>query len=368
MIKDFSSRILPAGKADYIKQRLPDGTIEDVCLCTHTSRFTFGCEAQVSGRFGIPEEVVRNHGEYSEGNINIYRQLGIHDLRCDGCYARKMGRRSNWGKTNSGHVNSKTRADFEKYKPSQIRLGVLVECGYLPLYGHVLNDFLGLCEEYSSRVILPTKMLTFGKESLIDMKHLLPDMLKSLPTAEELVEKFKNTMSVVNFSIYNPKFEPGLVSQGFTSNRRMKEAEKFYQSGVNTTITQVCDVTASIEDNISRGFPIDDVIIMHDELGIIMRIIPLRITTKKFAQQATGKTWEELISSKDYKLKGNHEIIPNFLHPDFQALIESGVGFCGRIGTIEYCDHCNLDKAKISFPASELAPDRDKIKKRRKIV
>lgn len=206
-------------------------------------------------------------------------------------------------------------------------------------------DFLNLCKEHETKVIFPNKMLEFDKK-----------------IARSLIK----TNSVLNYSNCRDKSEVGAVTQGFTNRWRILQAEKYADAGVNTTITITCDVTQSFEDNERRGFSIGEALEAETK-GMTIRLLPLRIKSKKFCYEVTENRWEEVIRPKDYEnflnfgmwhysKKGNNEAIPLFLHEDFQKLVDRGIGICGGVGEIEYCDKCNLEKnIRIMFPKSELA-------------
>ena len=58
--------------------------------------------------------------------------------------------------------------------------------------------------------------------------------------------------------------------------------------------------------------------------------------------------------TKRYAKRGNNEGDPRFMHADFEDLVKQGVGVCGRVGNLEYCDYCTLKPASIVFSIDEL--------------
>ncbi|MDO8623414.1 MAG: hypothetical protein Q7R52_04150 [archaeon] len=340
---------LVLGKAEFLNRRLPSGETDKFCVCKYNADLAWACISQVYGE--LIREVVENGGKYaSTENIREYRKRGILDGRCFYCYAKGTGR-GNWGRVTPKTIGELTRQEFEEKRPEIIRIGKLVECGHY-FYRENLLNFFDLCKEYGARVVFPNKMLEFNED-----------------VAKVLLE----TNSVLNFSICNDSLEPGAVSQGYTNLWRIKQAELYDKSGVNTTLTITCDITNSIQGNIEKGFSIEKAL-EAKEKGMTIRLLPLRLNSKKLCYETTGKLWDETVlpSAKQCKgtldlfvkehewlfaKRGNNESYPLFFHPDFQNLVDNGIGVCGRIGDCEYCDKCNLQKeVRIKFPTSEIIP------------
>ena len=329
---------LVKGKAEFVKRKKPNGELEDICLCDWNTDFAFACIGQVHG--SLLKEVIKNNGCYDKDKIAQHREeVGI-DQRCDYCYAQ----RKNWGKVTPKIIGEKTRLQFEEEKPKIIRLGKNTECGHY-FYRPQLLEFLELCKEYETQIIFPNKMLEFDKKVAVLLRK---------------------TNSVLNYSLCNDKLEIGAVSQGFPNSWRAEQAEKYANEGVNTTVTLTCDVTNSLEGNLERGFAIEEAL-NFQKRGITLRLLPLRLNSKKVCLEVTGKEWGEIIIPTNYKdildfgikwrylKKGNNEAIPIFFHSDFQKLVSNEIGICGRVGEVEYCDECNLRKnVRIEFPASKL--------------
>ena len=108
-------------------------------------------------------------------------------------------------------------------------------------------------------------------------------------------------------------------------------------------------------------------LLSRDELKKLSTL-PIRLNSEKLARMVTGHSMKELRNvhpsfdgyemplSGRWRKRGNNELAPNYLHPDFEKLYEEGVGICGEIGENEYCDKCNLCPTKsvrIVFPLSE---------------
>ena len=329
---------LNSGKGEFVRRKLPSGQIRSVCLCTLNADFSKACIGQVHGT--LLNEVIENNGQYDEGNLQKYRGEGRLDNRCAYCYAK----RKNWGKVTPKIIGAQIRKEFMEKRPSVIRIGKSTECGHY-FYEKELIKFLRLCREFGTKTIFPTKMLKFSRE--------LSDLLKE-------------TNSVVNYSICNDKLEPGAVSQGYTNSWRISQAEEYAGDGVNTTLTLTCDVTQSFLENARRGFTIDE-IFESEQKGMKIRILPMRLRSKKLFRYITGKETGELVRPTEYGdlldfgiiwrylRRSNNELVPLFFHSDFQKLVDREVGVCGRVGDFEYCDKCNLkERVRIKFPVKEL--------------
>ena len=341
-------RIRP-GKGEFIKRQHKNGTIEDICLHTYNIELSQSCFAQVPGE--LVQEVIQNNGSYSEETLRNYKKKD-RDLRCMYCYARQ----SNGGKAPPSEITKETIKDFEEQiKPLPlekriIRIGKRTEAGHY-FYRPILNDLLDLCEQYQAGIIMLTKALDFDKQ---------------------IAEKFKKRKSVLSFSIGYDKLEPGWTSQGLTNKWRIEQAKKYLENKVNTTLTVVCDITQSINENEKKGSAVK----LALNSIVPTRIIPIRLQSTKITEIITGKprhqTYirnpkqgqllfkeaEKIIQEQvPYIPRGNNEIEPRFAHPDFLKLIENGLGICGRIGEIEYCDKCHIDPEnpeRIQFNKSEL--------------
>ncbi len=344
-------RLRTGGKGDFVKRRLSDGSYEPICLCTYNADFSIrGCMAQVHEDY--LEDVIKNNGSYSKELIPEIQKAGLMDSRCMYCYAK----RHNWGQATPLEVNNITKNDFEVFNPEYVRIGKNTECGHF-LYHNLMLDFFDMCADFNSGVIFPTKALEFNKdtvESLLRIKH------------------------VINYSIGNDGLEGGLVSQGYTNKFRVNEAVKYHKAGVHSTLTVVCDVTSSFEENDKRGFAVFDALKAHWDYNIPLRILPLRLNTHKLAPLSTGKSWKTLLESKNQQLMdfevskkedwtfysrviGSGDLDPRYFHPDFLDFVEDGIGVCGRVGRqeenhamCEHCDKCDLTTDRIVFPASEL--------------
>ncbi len=331
---------LKEGKGAFVRRALANGGVENVCECIWNADFSFrGCIAQVHGDY--LNEVLRNGGQYDAGTIPAKWALKGVDHTCDYCYAY-----GNWGKVGSRVVDDMTRRDFEQSKPEYVRLGKDTECGH-DSYIPALMDFLDLCKEFGSKVIFPTKMLGY--------RH-------------DVAQKLAENGGVVHRSIGGDRYESGAVSQGYTNSWRVEQARLDSLAGVNEDLTIVCDVTRSILDNQKSGFYVAEALKASEEFGIPVRFIPLRLNAERLARKVTGQSMQGLRDTNTplpgyevplrglWRTRGNNELAPNSLHPDFQRLYDEGIGICGEVGDLEYCDKCNLSPGKpirIVFPLSQ---------------
>jgi len=330
---------LMEGKGEYVKRKLASGEIQEICRCKWNADFAKACIGQVHGAY--LEEVVRNNGRYDKGSIPQKRREHGIDHRCDYCYSY-----TNWGPVTSRVVDGVTDLEFETKEPEIVRIGKNVECGH-PFYHSILNDFLALCQKYGTRIIFPTKMLPFE---------------------DELADELRKTGGVVHYSICADRFESGAASQGFTNEWRVEQARKYHEAGVNVDLTIVCDLTQSLAENQTAGFYVMEALKKAKEYGLVARLLPLRIHSEELARKVTGHSMKELRNKHPslsgfetkkggtWRKRGNNEIAPAVINPDFQGLYDSGMGICGEIGEDEYCDDCNLCPActrRIVFPLSE---------------
>jgi hypothetical protein len=351
------------GKGEFVKRRLPGGEIQDVCRCKWNADFAKACIAQVHGAY--LEEVVRNNGRYDKGSMPEKRRGYGIDHRCDYCYSY-----TNWGQVTPRLIDDVTEQEFRDKRPEIVRIGKNVECGH-PFYISTLISFLELCQKYGAGIIFPTKMLPFQ---------------------EKLVSKLKSAEGAIHYSICADRFESGAVSQGFTNEWRVEQARRYHERKVNADLTIVCDVTQSIADNKKAGFYIANALGSAKKYGITARILPLRIHSNTLAKSVTGLSLQALRNSHPsfpgfehqnqgkWRERGNNEIAPLVLHPDFQELYDSGLGICGEVGEDEYCDDCNLcpscpsrivfplkEKPEVDYSRKVMAKDRREWRNREKI-
>ncbi len=218
---------LRKGKGDFVRRQTSDG-VENVCLCIYNADASEGCPSQVPPE--LYDEVINNDGKYSvETKKKWLKEKGhLPDLRCDYCYDK----RKNGGNIRPKDVGEKTRADFEKYSPEYVRVNKSTEFGH-PLYRKNLLDFLDLCNEFNAKVIFPTKMLQFD---------------------ESVAKKLIENRGVLSYSFGINGMEKGCCVNGFHNSWRKKQAEKYFDYGVNVLMTVALDITDSIENNEKRGF------------------------------------------------------------------------------------------------------------------
>ena len=326
-----------------------------MCLCEHNVDFTEGCWAQVIAdslenecisEREVIKGIMENNGAYTPEMISLFmRNNGkLPRGNCAYCYVVGGGR-GNFGKVTPFVVNEMTKKDFEGKLPKIIRLGKRTEPGHF-YYMPVLTDFLELCNEFGTRVILPTKMLQFN---------------------EKIATLLRETGSVVHYSIGGDCFEPGACSQGYTNQWRMERAQEYLSAGVNTHLTIVCDVTSSLERNVERGWAVEEAM---TQKGIRKRLIPLRVYSKlsRNAKVMIGRTWQDAKMDAQMELDGRHsnrirapyllqgsQLFPAYVHQDFERFVRER-HICGRIGKLEYCDNCALMDPKEPFPYSQIIP------------
>lgn len=361
-----SLRLKKYGKADYIRWEHPvKGTI-DVCVCSHNVDFTEGCIANVLG--SNLESVLAFGGTYPDIEA-IRKREGKRRVAkgCEICYARPRNERN----IALRKIDAQTHADMQALVSARprpvdriIRLGKDTEVGHRWTRS-LLTGFLELCKDYDARTILPTRMLEYDRH----VARLLRD-----------------TNSSLFYSIHNDRFEVGPVSQGFTQAWRLQRAVEYADAGVNTSLTLICDMSASFGWNQSLGYSVKEFFLTSEQHGLRQRMLPMRIRGRKFALRATGRTWDELLKNNvdifdgphngDFvreepykKSHGGYWLIINKMHPDFEAVYAkfdgNNVGACGKANGKEYCDKCALVYGShvphITFPVSQLAPVREHV-------
>jgi len=375
-VKVESVIVNPGGKGAAVRRSLPSGEIVNICECRYNADFSRGCIGMVD--VSLLQEAIDNHGKYAPGNLDKYKAADLTNNKCTYCYAY-----SNTGNILPRKVNEKTRASFLEHEPDVIRIGKLTEPGH-PYYHQTLMAFLDLCCEYGSALIFPNKMLAFGIDGVRESQERARDKNSvnlrlaqrlEMASGEVIAKKLRDTHSTLLYSLGWDSEEKGAVSQGFTNDWRINQALAYSKAGVNTSLTIVCDVTSSIEENHQRGSPIKRALGLKDCLNV--RLLPLRPKAKNMPIICGGSR-EELrgdatnpplpgmgdllhIAQPHYAKRGNQEDYALVLHSDFQELKEQGMGICGTVGETEYCDKCNLEKyskeeSRVEFPASEIPP------------
>ena len=374
-----------SGKGDFIKRQLPDETIIPICVGIHNVDFFMACPAQVPGELMI--EVIENDGQYSQKTLE--RCEKTPDQRCDYCYDK----RKNSGKLNLKRITyegtQSTKGDFERIFGEEqdppfriVRISKFTEGGH-PIAIQLLIEFLELCKQFNVATVLPTKALPFGKKGLTEKVkgRLTPEVISQIPPGNNLAKLFKETSSAIYYSLGYEKMETGIISQGFTTDWRIQQAQEYHKAGARTSLTVMCDVTTSIKENTHYGSVIEQALKTR-EAGLNVRILPIRLNSRRVAKML-GIDWDKNhykeINFHEYQeflggleshkeeairianeqgryIKKSTESIPRFLHPDFKYLVEhENLGICGRIGEKEYCDLCNLqDNVRIAFPSNEL--------------
>lgn len=353
-----SVSITEGGKAEYVRRRRPDGTIQNVCACYFNTEFGKHCIGHVLGE--DLQDVLNNDGRYPDIEEIKRRNDGQFSFGCEQCYAKAW----NQGPLTQHEVTEQTKADMQvvvntKPDPMEriIRLGKSTEVGH-PYYRQTLIDFLNLCAVNEARVILPTRMLEFDKE--------VADLLRE-------------TRSALNYSISADFIERGPVSQGYNQYWRMMQALDYHDAGVRTSLTFTGDVTSSFDHNAEQGFPIYAVLAAHRQAGIPLRLLPMRLPSKEVALKVTGRSWDELLQNPMFfslgeeeaireqayeKGRRNNRIEARVCHQDFQALYDridgDNIGACEKVNGYEHCDQCGLVNSagkvpSIRFPITQLA-------------
>ena len=96
------------------------------------------------------------------------------------------------------------------------------------------------------------------------------------------------------------------LKKEFLRLKEILQEKKYHSQKVNTSLTIVCDVTQSIDENDKRGFALKRGLEERDKTGINIRILPIRINSDELALKVTGKNMRIL---RDH---GHHGTKPLF--------------------------------------------------------
>ena len=371
----FSVHVREGGKPfTMLRDRGPDKDPQAVCICDKTVDLSLGCTAHVRGEH--IEDVIRNNGKYVDFEA-MKKAFGSELYAgCLQCYARSW----NIGPIKPFTVTPTTRDELMKKvvlpnddpKHRRVRMGKSVENGHT-YHRESLVDFLTLCKSNDVSVIFPTRVLEYD------------------PCVAKL---FRETHSVLSYSIANSLLELGPVSQGATPEWRVEEAKKYHEDDVRTNYWLSCDVSASWDVNQKLGYPISQVFEAQEQHGIPLRLIAMYWPSRVAALFGTGRTWEELsggqqslafdalnpfgltdeddyIREAPYAVKsGQNNLVIRKVHPDALEFLEKAKTHaqgletyraCGKMGESGvFCDHCGISDTsdgrgpKIYFPQDQL--------------
>ncbi len=317
---------ISSGKGEYIQKRISNRKYEQVCLCVHNIDLSAGC---ISNE---PPGMKRNATKYN----------------CDYCYAR----RTNYHDSIPYKIDRFIIRDLEKEIKEKnikyIRLGKTTECGNKKTRENLIK-ILELGGKHNVRFIMPTKHLEFNKT---------------------VAYLFKQTDSILGFSIGADKFELGCYLWGFNNKFREKQAVEYLDYGVNTTFKVVTDITVNPEEAAARGWY--GINIFNKFPKEIIQIIPVRIKGKEFAFEATKESWD--ILQAPFKGQKMMEFVDRkkprcVMEENITVLIANEMNsfyndykehMCGHIGTrkngLVLCDKCNTREKPEIYSMSMLPP------------
>ncbi|MBW3019646.1 hypothetical protein KY329_05710 [Candidatus Woesearchaeota archaeon] len=115
---------------------------------------------------------------------------------------------------------------------------------------------------------------------------------------EKLAELLKAANVSMLTSIAYEDLEKGMVRHGFTVEKRLEEAWKFREEGVNSNIYIATDITRAREFMQPEAKRAEQ---FAKEREIPIQFLDIRVTRKSDAQRITGSKWEDLP-----QLKRNH--------------------------------------------------------------
>jgi hypothetical protein len=218
----------------------------------------------------------------------------------------------------------------------------------------MLCELLEICIETGTRVLAPTKLLYYDRI---------------------LAAKLRLTDSVIGYSIFCDKLEPGPCNWGFDTDFRLDCARRYAEDDVDVWLKITMDCTQSFDKLHRLGMPIYKILDFIDKYPkIVPQLIPLRVHKKDVAKIATGYSKIELRTGIQNLFKNSIEsaryisyhgmYIPRILHGDFENYF--GNRICGKIGDTFYCDSCGMRENfwKINMNSVNILPVKMTKKKR----
>jgi len=331
----FSSEFTPITLARkiYPKQYLSPGKQEFVPSCALEANidFSLGC---------MSSWIPRESNSFFDGE-KFYNFSLSPFLECDYCYA--IPKHKAFPKTIVELDRKKLKEELEGKcclefgsskiygKPIQVlRFGKRTEAGS-DYTQNLLQLTLETMLETGTRGVLPTKFLRFSNDTA--------DLLK-------------RTNSTVLYSIGFDEFEVGARRHGFCNERRLLEARRYSESGVNT---QIYLLIQGMLPSTKR------------ELGLIefakknnlrVQLLPLRYKPKSLVRKMTGQEWDDL-KEKGNSLYGadsscwgsckvqSGTLSPQKIHQDWLNLVKENhdyVRMCHHTEEKTYCGGCGLHK------------------------
>jgi hypothetical protein len=312
---------ITSGKAEYIKKKNGDGKYEDVCLCHYNIDLSPGCISNT--HCGTGKRSATRHN-------------------CTYCYARRTNYHEAKPYYHDKSILKGIENDIIEHKIKYIRLGKKVECGNKENRGLLLK-ILEIGGKHDVQFIMPTKYLEFNKT---------------------IAKIFRETNSVVGFSIGADRFEDGACSYGCDNKFRLKQAHKYLDSGVNTILKIVTDMTVHPKEAEKRGWFAWKA--FNDFPSENIEMLPVRIKAKDFAYQSTGEGWHSLQGPNKgenffdfmnverekprYVMERDVTVlIANYFDSDYEEIIKKKQ-ICGHMGTPEegtvFCDMCHVTDKK----------------------
>ena len=154
-------------------------------------------------------------------------------------------------------------------------------------------------------------------------------MTKLLPYDKDIALTLTtNKDGVLHYSLGSDDLELGAVTQGMTNKRRIEEAQKYYDFGVNVYLRLVADVVQPMTGKHKE----------IEQVGIPLLITPLRYSSKELFVLNTKLEWNEA-KEQGYKFDRG-TLRPQLIHPTWGN--KNTHAYCGIVGDSLGCNACGL--------------------------
>ena len=274
------------------------GAYHDACICDDNADIQSGCCSV---------------GKQEDGSINK------NDF-CQYCYSKYLFKNHFEIKdpvTNESFLRliklretKKTRILNTDYKIKTIRIGKNVDVWsvYDPTKSkETLLSVLKACNANKIQFILITKVMPFD----VDVSN-----------------EIKKLNSTIHYSLGPEHWELGVVKQGMTNEKRVEEAEKYFQAGCNVYLRVTADVVDSPPEYVKN---------LKTEIPLLVTL--MRYKSKQLFENEHTISWDEAKASDSYDYHGS-ALRPCKIHKDWNP---DKTKFCGELGRQLLCNKCGLN-------------------------
>jgi|GEM_PF-4550741 len=293
--------------------------------------------------------------DFSKGCVSTVAPDGTYDptRRCSYCYAHQNAPcylDTCYGFDEAGLLERIMRKSDERglHGPLRLRFGQRTDAnapsplhdvpGFPDSLTIALRAVGELAKERELTVAMPTKFPQYD-----------PEVAKLLMAANV----------TVLVSIAYDLLEPGVVSYGFTVQKRLSEALKLAEAGVNTALYVATDITRSLEEVQDEAKRAREFFEQHRDV-LQLQYLDMRITKRRDAPIIGGDTWERLKYNPQralfeelegrWQLTGQNYLAARETHPDFLDLIGNNRGdirLCStHVDDAQRCGNCFMEKGR----------------------